>query len=140
MNPIKDAITLAGSVTVLARSLGVTPQAVCFWRDGKRQVPADKCPLIERVTVGAVTCESLRPDVDWNYIRETAKFPVNATKAATETVAVDAVTTEVGALRTGDIRRHANRRAQDLPIDLDRRAAEGPPFQSPETGVANVTN
>lgn len=26
---------------------------------------------IERETGGKVTCESLRPDVDWNYIRST---------------------------------------------------------------------
>ena len=69
MNPIKTAIDLFGSVTEFSRTLGVTPQAVCFWRDGKRQIPADKCPLIERVTKGVVTCESLRPDVEWAYIR-----------------------------------------------------------------------
>jgi DNA-binding transcriptional regulator YdaS (Cro superfamily) len=79
MNPIKDAIILAGSVTEFARTLGVTPQAVCFWRDSKRQIPADKCPIIERVTVGAVTCEMLRPDVDWAYIRDTAKNPATPT-------------------------------------------------------------
>lgn len=28
---------------------------------------------IERESGGAVTCESLRPDVDWAYLRNTAK-------------------------------------------------------------------
>jgi len=37
MKPIQEAISIAGSVTKLAKELGVTPQAVCFWRDGKRE-------------------------------------------------------------------------------------------------------
>ena len=69
MNPIQDAINLAGNISIFARQIGVTPQAVCFWRDGKRQIPADKCPLIEQVTAGAVSCERLRPDVAWSVIR-----------------------------------------------------------------------
>jgi DNA-binding transcriptional regulator YdaS (Cro superfamily) len=32
-------------------------------------VPADRCPVIERETGGAVRCEELRPDVDWAYLR-----------------------------------------------------------------------
>lgn len=55
----------------MARKLGVSPQAVCFWRDGRRRIPADKCPDIERGTEGRVTCESLRGDVDWAYLRAT---------------------------------------------------------------------
>lgn len=69
MNPIQDAIDLAGSITNFSKMLGVTPQAVCFWRDGKRQIPADKCPLIEKVTGGVISCERLRPDVAWSVIR-----------------------------------------------------------------------
>ena len=80
MNPIQTAISTAGSITKFALALGVTPQAVCFWRDGKRQIPADKCPLIERITAGGVSCEMLRPDVDWGYIRST---PQPATAGAT---------------------------------------------------------
>jgi DNA-binding transcriptional regulator YdaS (Cro superfamily) len=68
MNQIQNAIDVAGSATALAKALGVTPQAVCFWRDGKREIPADKCPLIERET--GVRCELLRPDVAWNVLRE----------------------------------------------------------------------
>lgn len=87
MNAIKTAIDLVGSATNFAAYVGVTPQAVCFWRDGKRQVPADKCPLIERMTDGKVTCESLRADVDWDYIRGTSKATANHAPAAIKTVA-----------------------------------------------------
>lgn len=73
MNPIQTAISLHGTVTNFAGVLGVSIQAVCFWRDGKRTIPADKCPLIESLTNGAVRCEDMRPDVDWGFIRATAK-------------------------------------------------------------------
>lgn len=33
---------------------------------------------IERESVGAVTCEELRPDVDWAYLRGTAKREAEA--------------------------------------------------------------
>lgn len=71
MNPIDRAIEHFGSVTKMAQKLGVSPQAVCFWRDAKRRIPAEKCPDIERGTEGRVTCEALRPDVDWAYLRTT---------------------------------------------------------------------
>lgn len=72
MKPIQEAISIAGSVTKLAKELGVTPQAVCFWRDGRRETPADKCPLIERMT--GVSCERLRPDVAWQVLRNTPEL------------------------------------------------------------------
>lgn len=72
MKPIERAISHAGGVTKLAERLKVSPQAIYFWRDGKRGIPADKCPDIERTTGGVVTCEALRPDVDWAYLRGTA--------------------------------------------------------------------
>lgn len=124
----------------LANALGLSAPTISDWCTGKKAVPVERCVAIERATNGEVTRQDLRPD-DWQDIwPELAQSPVTIAQAATETVAVDAVTTEVGALRSGVIRRHTNRRAQDLPIDLDRRAAEGPPFQSNQTGVANVTN
>lgn len=78
MKPIESAIEKLGSVAALARGLQVTSQAVCFWRDEKRKIPADKCPEIEKLT--GVRCEALRPDVDWAYLRGTAKprEPANA--------------------------------------------------------------
>jgi len=67
MNPIQAAIQKMGSASALARAINVTPQAVCFWRDGRRKIPADRCAAIELATDGAVTRRDLRPD-DWHLI------------------------------------------------------------------------
>lgn len=67
MNAIQEAIAKFPSVSGFARAVGVTPQAACFWRDGKRKVPAEKCPTIERLT--GIACERLCPDADWAFIR-----------------------------------------------------------------------
>lgn len=75
MNPIKEAIEIVNGVAPLARALRVSNQAVCFWRDGLRKIPADKCPTIERLTDRRVTCEAMRPDVEWAYIRGTEAAP-----------------------------------------------------------------
>lgn len=72
MSPIEVVISYFGSVSKTARALGVTAQAVCFWRDSKRRVPVGKCPDIERLTGRKVVCEQLRPDVDWQYLRNTS--------------------------------------------------------------------
>lgn len=81
MNSISKAIQVTGSASSLAAALKVTTQAVCFWRDGLRKLPADLCIQIEKTTSGAVRCEDLRPDVDWAYLRGTAK-PVTPKEAA----------------------------------------------------------
>lgn len=66
----------AMSQSELARKLGVSPVLVHQWKkrgpEG-RQVPAERCPEIEKATGGAVRCEDLRPDVDWAYLRSTCK-------------------------------------------------------------------
>lgn len=78
MNAISKAIEVIGGPSRTAALLSVTPQAVCFWRDGKRAFPADHCPTIERATGGAVRCEDLRPDVDWAVLRGVAADQVAA--------------------------------------------------------------
>lgn len=55
----------------LAAEIDVPAPLISQWRHGTRQVPAERCPDIERATGGAVTCEELRPDVDWAYLRQT---------------------------------------------------------------------
>lgn len=81
MNAIDQAIDHFGSVTKMAQKLGVSPQAVCFWRDGKRRIPADKCPDIERGTDGLVRCEALRSDVDWAYLRASTAITTEPAQA-----------------------------------------------------------
>lgn len=56
----------------LARALGVTQGAVNQWASGATRVAAARCIAIERATDRAVTCEELRPDIDWAYLRGTA--------------------------------------------------------------------
>ena len=75
MNPIKTAIFMIGGPSKAARVMKVSPQAICFWRDGIRQLPAERCPQIEMATNGLVTCEELRPDLteQWQYLRGTRK-------------------------------------------------------------------
>ncbi|MDD3757685.1 MAG: helix-turn-helix domain-containing protein [Advenella sp.] len=53
----------------LARSLGVSSVMLSLWARNKRPVPPGRCPDIERFTNGQVTCEELRPDVNWSVLR-----------------------------------------------------------------------
>ena len=73
MNPIQQAIDQCGGVTLLAEKLDVSPNSVINWR--ARGAPAEKCPDIERATKGAVTCEELRPDVNWAVLRAVPREP-----------------------------------------------------------------
>lgn len=73
MNGIEKAIALYGNASRVAVALGVTPQAVFFWRHGQRVFPAELCIVLERESSRAIRCEDLRPDVDWAYLRGTSK-------------------------------------------------------------------
>lgn len=66
---IKNACAIVGGQASLARILGVATPTVNQWVSGTRQVPAQRCPSIEKATAGKVTCEALRPDIDWMYLR-----------------------------------------------------------------------
>jgi DNA-binding transcriptional regulator YdaS (Cro superfamily) len=73
MNPLQKAVTAAGGQTALARACGVMQQVVWNWMHrSSGEVPADRCPAIERATDGQVTCEALRPDVRWQRIPDPA--------------------------------------------------------------------
>ena len=69
MNPVKRAAQIIGSQRELARQLGITPGAVSQWIAGG--IPVEHCPRIERLTGGQVRCESMRPEIDWAYLRAT---------------------------------------------------------------------
>lgn len=68
MDALNEAILKIGTQSRLANAIGVAPQVVHNWIVRGR-VPAEHCPTIEKVTDGCVRCESLRPDVDWGYLR-----------------------------------------------------------------------
>jgi DNA-binding transcriptional regulator YdaS (Cro superfamily) len=67
---LERACQAAGSQTELGRLLGRQKAAVSRWK--REQVPADVCPEIERIT--GVTCEELRPDVNWVRVKD-KKWP-----------------------------------------------------------------
>lgn len=72
-NPLARAIQIVGSQVALAAALGVRQGHVWKWLNTAVEgVPAKYCPSIERLTQGRVTCEELRSDVDWAYLRGTA--------------------------------------------------------------------
>ncbi len=71
MEALQAAISIFDSQVALAKAIGRSQQNVNNWlRRGR--VPADICPSIERVTEGRVTCEMLRADIDWSYLRTKA--------------------------------------------------------------------
>lgn len=67
---IMDACRQVGGQAALAREVGAAPAFVYQWATGRRTIPAEFCPKIERATKGAIRCEDLRPDVDWSVLRQ----------------------------------------------------------------------
>lgn len=47
-----------------------------------QRLGADLCINIDRESRGLVTCEHLRPDIDWAYLRGTAKPPAPGSEHA----------------------------------------------------------
>jgi DNA-binding transcriptional regulator YdaS (Cro superfamily) len=70
LTPLEIAAKIVGSQTVLANLLGVSKGAIPQWKGEGQRVPAEHCPVIERVTGGAVRCEDLRPDIEWGVLRK----------------------------------------------------------------------
>jgi DNA-binding transcriptional regulator YdaS (Cro superfamily) len=69
MDALRKAIEIAGTQAALAGLLGLRQSHIAMWLH-RKNVPAEHCPDIERVTNGAVRCEDLRPDVHWAVLRE----------------------------------------------------------------------
>lgn len=67
--PVDRAVEILGTQALLAAALGVSKSAVGQWKEEGRRVPAEHCPVIERLTNGAVRCEELRPDIEWQVLR-----------------------------------------------------------------------
>jgi DNA-binding transcriptional regulator YdaS (Cro superfamily) len=74
-HPLDRAARVIGSAAALARLLKITRGAVTQYKEPGRRIPAEHCPIIERETKARgeiVTCEVLRPDVDWSVLRQSA--------------------------------------------------------------------
>lgn len=67
---LAEYLSQRGKVNDLAAKLGIPAALLSQWKTGThRQVPAERCPDIEAATDGAVTCEELRPDINWAVLR-----------------------------------------------------------------------
>ena len=67
---LADYLSVRGKVNDLAAKLGIPAALLSQWKTGtRRQVPAERCPDIEAATSGDVTCEELRPDINWAVLR-----------------------------------------------------------------------
>ena len=63
MSQIERVISKAGSVSALARVLGVQPPTVHQWKTGSRPIPARHALAISRAWPDLVSVHDLRPDV-----------------------------------------------------------------------------
>jgi len=64
-HPIDMAARMLGGRVFLAEKLDVTIAAVGNWK--QRGVPIEQCPRIEKITLGEVNRQALRPN-DWDEI------------------------------------------------------------------------
>jgi DNA-binding transcriptional regulator YdaS (Cro superfamily) len=64
VNAMAQVVEVCGGPTKVAAALGVSAQAVCFWRDGKRRLPVEYIPVLEQLSAGVVRRWDLRPQ-DW---------------------------------------------------------------------------
>jgi DNA-binding transcriptional regulator YdaS (Cro superfamily) len=83
MTPLEEAIDLCGGQAGLAARMttvrqqsgrpAVRQQNVWNWltRSGGT-VPGEQCPDLEYATDGKVSCEQLRPDIDWVRVPDSA--------------------------------------------------------------------
>jgi len=68
--PLERAIAHVGTLRKFCDLLEVSRYTVTGWRNQKWVMPAHHCVKVEKITDGQVRCEELRPDVDWQYLRE----------------------------------------------------------------------
>ena len=107
-SPIAAAIRLAGGPAAVARQLGCTVQAVCFWRDGDRALPVEHGAALEALTGGEVTRRDMWPTTwhhVWPELRE-AQQPTDtqrAAKGASLQAAAEAHANEVHARRLAEL-------------------------------------
>lgn len=62
---IAEAIKHAGGPSKVSGLFGVSVQAACFYRDGKRPLPTKCAVALEHATRGEFICERMVPDARW---------------------------------------------------------------------------
>lgn len=70
---LKNFVSERGRVSWLASQIKVPVSLISDWANGKRPIPAERCPDIEQATGGAVVCETMRPDVNWAVLRKSKR-------------------------------------------------------------------
>ena len=87
-----------GRSVKLAAALTVYPSFVSKIANGTKRVPLEQCVPIEQFTEQQVTCEEMRPDVDWAYLRnsrpELAQAQAEHAPVATEYIAASTAALE----------------------------------------------
>lgn len=63
---MQHVIDFLGGPAAVARLVSCKPPSVVGWRH--RQIPAERCPDLERAAKGTYRCEQLRPDVAWHRV------------------------------------------------------------------------
>lgn len=63
VSPLARAVDAIGGQAETARLLDVSPGLVWQWLNGRRPLPPDHCPAIERAS--GVRCEQLLPSETW---------------------------------------------------------------------------
>lgn len=71
---LERAARAVGGRSQLADALRCGVTALGNWK--RRGVPAERCPTIERITERQVTCEEMRPDVEWHVLRTADAVPI----------------------------------------------------------------
>ena len=69
MNAITRAIEHFGSQEKLAKALGVSQGAVSQYATGQKRPSAEVAIRLEEITQGHFKADDLRPDINWDVIR-----------------------------------------------------------------------
>lgn len=71
--PLLKIVKEVGSVSELAKRLGVSQPAVSNWLSGIRKIPSEKVRILVELSDGKVTEEDLRPDVFYKPKKQRSK-------------------------------------------------------------------
>ncbi|MFQ1050808.1 transcriptional regulator [Avibacterium paragallinarum] len=67
---VQQSISICGSQAKLANYIGVSQNAISLWLKNGSKMDVKYIPAIIQATNGAVKPKDLRPDVDWETIKQ----------------------------------------------------------------------